>query len=175
MGAWERSAEREAGAYQYHGTSSVRVPISVLRVLIAISGLGCFDPECDDGILYHSATRHSILPYTIVGPYCLLLAAVGFSLGGLIVGSTTVFIIHKAKVDWFNEVRYPFVLCSQDDTRRTVYYRLSNGVSLIRADGGTKQTMMGSRPRIWVTMILLSFPFMSIGISTCAAAAGECL
>jgi len=118
---------------------------------------------------------NSILPYTIVGPYCVLLTAIGFSLGGLIVGSTTVFIIHKAKVDWFNEVRYPSVLCSQDDTRRTVYYRLSDVVSLIQADGDTKQTMMGSLPRIWVTMILLSFPSMSIGISTCAAAAGECL
>jgi len=117
----------------------------------------------------------SILPYTKVGPYCVLLTSIGFSLGGLIVGSTTVFIIHKAKVDWLNEVRYTSILCSQDDTRRTACYHLSNAVSLIQADGGTKQTMMGSRPRILVTMILLSFPFVSIGISTCAAAAGECL
>ena len=110
----------------------------------------------------------------MVGPYCVLLTSVGLSLGGLIVGSTASFVIHKAKVDWFNEVRYLPLLDFQDDTWHTVYYRLSNVMSLIEADGGTKQTMMGSRFRIWVTMILLSFPFMSIGASTCAAAAGEC-
>ena len=48
-------------------------------------------------------------------------------------------------------------------------------MSLLEADGGSKQTMMGSRFRIWVTMFLLSFPFISIGASTCAAAASKCL
>ena len=88
-------------------------------------------------------------------------------------GSTATFVIHKAKVDWFNEVRYPSVLNFQDDTSRTVYYRLSNVVSLIEADGGIKQTMMGSRFRIWVTMALLSFPLIFVGTSTCAAVTGE--
>ena len=90
-------------------------------------------------------------------------------------GSATVFAIHKAKIDWFNEVCHPLARDPRDDTRRAVYYRPGNTVSLFEADGGVKQTMMGSRFRIWVTMILLSFPFLSIGASTCAAAAGECL
>ena len=52
----------------------------------------------------------------MVGPYCVLLASVGLSLGGLIVGSAASFVIHKAKVDWFNEVRYLSLLDPQDDT-----------------------------------------------------------
>jgi len=60
------------------------------------------------------------------------------------------------------------------DTRRIVYHCLSNLASLIaEADGGAKQTMMGSRSRIWATRILLSFPFVLIGASTCAVAVGE--
>ena len=42
------------------------------------------------------------------------------------------------------------------------------------ADRGAKQYMMGSRPRIWATMFLLSFPFIAIGVSATTAAAGEC-
>jgi hypothetical protein len=117
----------------------------------------------------------SILPYTTPSAYYVLSASVALSLGGLIVGSAAVFAFHKARVDWFQEVRYPSIPDFQVDTRRTVYYRLSNAVFLIEADGGAKQTMMGSRPRIWATMILLSFPFVSVGASTCTAAAGECL
>ena len=60
----------------------------------------------------------------MTGPYCVLLVSVGLSLGGLVVGSTAAFVIHKAKVDWFNEVRYSSILYFQDDTRRTVYCRL---------------------------------------------------
>ena len=59
---------------------------------------------------------NSILPYTRVGPYCVLLASVGLSLGGLIVGSAAVFAIHKAKVDWFNEVCHPPARDPRDDT-----------------------------------------------------------
>ena len=57
-----------------------------------------------------------MLPFTRVGPYCVLLTSVGLSFGGLIVGSAAVFAIHKAKVDWFNEVRHPPVRDFQDDT-----------------------------------------------------------
>jgi len=35
-----------------------------------------------------------------------------------------------------------------------------------------RETMMGSRFRIWVTTILLSFPFLSVGAATCTAASG---
>jgi len=78
----------------------------------------------------------AILPYTMTAPYCVLLVSVALALGALIVGSSAVFVIHKAKVEWFNE------------------------------------TMMSSRTRIWGTMLLLSFPFLSVGASTCTAAAG---
>ena len=32
---------------------------------------------------------------------------------------------------------------------------------------------MGTRARIWVTMILLAYPFLSIGASACSFTAGE--
>ncbi|KAF9644700.1 hypothetical protein BDM02DRAFT_881171 [Thelephora ganbajun] len=32
--------------------------------------------------------------------------------------------------------------------------------------------MMGTRARIWLTMILLGYPFWAIGVSTCSFAAG---
>ena len=32
---------------------------------------------------------------------------------------------------------------------------------------------MGTRARIWLTMILLGYPFLAIGASTCSFAAGE--
>ena len=78
---------------------------------------------------------NGILLYADPAPYCLFLVAISFTLGGLIVGTSATFIIHRAKAEWFNEVRYPSVLCSQGDTRRTVYYRLSNPAPLIQADG----------------------------------------
>jgi hypothetical protein len=92
------------------------------------------------------------------------------------VGSAAAFTFHKARVEWFHEVRYPSIPDFQDDTRRTVYYRLSNVVFLIEeTDGGAKQTMMSSRPRICATMILLSFPFLSAGAATISGACGKCL
>ena len=33
--------------------------------------------------------------------------------------------------------------------------------------------MMGTRARFWVTMVLLAYPFLTIGASTCCFAAGE--
>ncbi|KAF9778707.1 hypothetical protein BJ322DRAFT_484964 [Thelephora terrestris] len=44
-----------------------------------------------------------ILPYTNTGPYCVLLTSIGLSLGGLIVGSATAFVIHKSRAEWFRE------------------------------------------------------------------------
>ena len=41
------------------------------------------------------------------------------------------------------------------------------------ADGRAEQTMMGSRPRIWATMFMISFPVLSIALSTYSVAAGE--
>jgi hypothetical protein len=51
---------------------------------------------------------NSILPYTKTGPYVVFLVSIGLSLGGLIVGSASVFAIHKAHVRWFNEVSASF-------------------------------------------------------------------
>ncbi|KAF9644011.1 hypothetical protein BDM02DRAFT_3103586, partial [Thelephora ganbajun] len=70
-----------------------------------------------------------LLPYTMTVPYCFLMVAMSLTTGGLIVGSTTVFIVHKANPVWFREVT------------------------------------MGSRGRIWITMTVLSIPFITIGMS----------
>ena len=48
-----------------------------------------------------------LVPYTKEGPFCALMTSVALSLGGLVVGSTAAFMIHKAHLQWFNEVRYP--------------------------------------------------------------------
>ena len=77
---------------------------------------------------------NGILPYTDPVPYCIFLVAISFTIACLVIGTSATFIIHRAKAEWFNEVRYPSILCSQGDTRRTVYYRLSNPTSLIQAD-----------------------------------------
>jgi len=42
----------------------------------------------------------------MTGPYCVLFVSIALALGGLIVGSTIVFVVHKSKVQWFQEVRY---------------------------------------------------------------------
>lgn len=64
-----------------------------------------------------SGNAARILPYTAEGPYCVLLTSVALAIGALIMGSTAVFIIHKAKVQWFHEVSYPSVLNCRDDVR----------------------------------------------------------
>ncbi|KAF9644009.1 hypothetical protein BDM02DRAFT_1246970 [Thelephora ganbajun] len=45
-----------------------------------------------------------LLPYTKTVPYCFLMVAMHLTIGGLIIGSTAVFIIHKASPVWFREV-----------------------------------------------------------------------
>ena len=68
-----------------------------------------------------------------MGPYCVLLVSIGLSLGGLIVGSTAVFIMHKANVKWYYEVRHLFVLDCQGDTAicpRFIHYHLGSTVLL---------------------------------------------
>ena len=42
-----------------------------------------------------------------------------------------------------------------------------------KVDGGVKQTMMGSRLRVWATMILFSLPFLFLAISVHLFALGE--
>lgn len=57
------------------------------------------------------------MPYTKIGPYCIIFVSVGLALGGLIVGSAAVFVIHKCTARWFRRVRYLFVLELRDDMR----------------------------------------------------------
>lgn len=78
----------------------------------------------------------TIFPYTRKDAYLLFLSSLGFSFGGLIVGSAAVFVIAKASAEWF---------CDK---------------------------MMRTRGRIWATMFILSYPFISIGLATlCFASA----
>ena len=92
-------------------------------------------------------------------------------------GSAAAFAIHKAKVEWFQEVRHPPVFEQACGTPPAFFFICCHLCSTLRrtevADECVEQTMMSSRPRIWSTMILLSFPFLSVGASTCLAAAGE--
>lgn len=92
------------------------------------------------------------------------LVSINLSLGGLILGSTVVFATHKLTAQWFNEVRTPVRHCPSNPNR------LAEGT-----DGDAKQAMMGSRLRIWTSMIVLSYPFMAAAISTYSTVVGECL
>ena len=57
---------------------------------------------------------------------------------------------------------------------RFVHHSRAGTVPVIEiADRGVKQTTMGSRPRVWTTIMILSFPFLAVGVSTCTAAAGK--
>jgi len=134
-------------------------------LLTAVAAFCTTEPPANSGVL----------PYTKIVPYCVFLASISFSVGGLILGSLTVFIIHNATLEWYHEVRYPPTLVSRDAARCIVCYRFSGAKSLVEdADGCVEQTMMSSQPRIWATMIIASFPYLSITASTYSAAAGEC-
>ena len=84
-----------------------------------------------------------------------MLLAFAFSFAGLIVGSTIVVVIAKAQCGWFCNV-----------SRQSILSAWSYG-------GFPGQVMLGTRTRIWLTMILLGYPFWAIGASTCSLAAGD--
>ena len=115
------------------------------------------------------------IPYSRTLPYCVLLTSVIFSIAGLIVGVSCAFIINRSSSKWVREVRYPSVLDCRDGMRCTVYYHLSSAVLLVEdTDRDAKQYLAGSRPRIWATMFMLSFPFIAVAVAATSAAAGEC-
>ena len=117
-----------------------------------------------------------MLPYTNPAAYCFFLVSVAFSFSGLLIGSLASLIIHKCTAEWFRKVRYPSVLGCPGDRRCTVYYHLSSPVFHIEeADRYAEQVMMGSRFRIWITMLLLSAPLAALTVATTSAGVGECL
>ena len=44
------------------------------------------------------------LPFTNTVPYCFLLAAMGLSFTGFVIGSSVVFVVHRIELEWFLEV-----------------------------------------------------------------------
>ena len=97
------------------------------------------------------APRGSIFyPYMKEGPTCLLLLAFAFSFAGLIVGSMIVVVIRKAQCGWFCNVSCVF-FCRHWEWPSHI--------------GFAGWVMLGTRARIWLTMILLGYPFWAIGAS----------
>lgn len=94
-------------------------------------------------------------------PYCFILGSALTGYISVAVGSAAVFVLHDARAQWFKEVRR-FFICPGGTFRRAW-----------KVNGGVKQTMMGSRLRVWATMILFSFPFMFLAISIHLFALGE--
>ena len=100
--------------------------MSVLPVFTPVTGLGWFTPFCNDRLCTTDPPGDGkTLPYTKVGPYCVLLSSIALSLGGLIVGSAASFVIPKAKVKWFHKVRCPSVLNCQYAIPCAVFHLLS--------------------------------------------------
>ena len=85
-----------------------------------------------------------------------------------------VFVIHKSTPGWFCKVRNLSVRGCRDDMWRPAQYRLGGTVTNIGVSDCVTQTMMGSWPRIWATMLLLAYPFLAAGAATCTALAGKC-
>jgi len=56
----------------------------------------------------------------MIGPYCVIFVSVGLALGGLIVGSAAVFVIHKCTAQWFRRVRHLSVRDRRDDVWRAI-------------------------------------------------------
>lgn len=128
---WERCYEDCPDEVWEHFRDELRERMEHINVVagLLISAMAAFcttDPPADA----------RLLPYTNTASYCAIFLSVNLALGGLVVGSTTAFVIHKASAKWFHEA------------------------------------MMGSQPRICATMVLLSYPFLSVGASTCVAATG---
>ena len=79
-----------------------------------------------------------ILPYTQTGAYIVLLVSIGFSIGGLIVGSAAVFVIHKSTAEWFRKVRHLSIRGCRDDMWQSVHYRLGGTVPIVEVADGIK-------------------------------------
>ena len=106
----------------------------------------------------YGADMVKIVPYGDPSPYIIMATSVTFALGALIVGSGAVFIIHCAKPDWFREVRHPAPVFPP---------------ALWKAEWNIKQKMMGSRFRLWATLVMLSLPCISLAFSIGSAVIGE--
>ena len=110
------------------------------------------------------APGNLILPYTDRAPYLSFIWSIGFCVGGLIAGSSIVFLISGAKAEWFRKVRTP------------IRHYPSGPICFIEVtDGDAKQIMMSSPFRIWRTIIGLSLPYIAAVVSTSTALVGKCL
>ena len=99
-----------------------------------------------------------MLPYGDPIPYFIVATSVSLALGGLIVGSAAVFIIHCANPEWFRKVRHLVHVFPP---------------TIGKAEWSIKQRMMSSRFRVWATLLMLSVPCLSLICSIGSAAIGE--
>jgi hypothetical protein len=98
----------------------------------------------------------NLLNYNIRGVYALTLLAYALLLGGLVVGSSITFVLSKCTSKWFVRV------CISNDS-----YVFA--ILIIKY----RQTHLGSKPRALGTVMLLAYPFISVGGGTVAILLGK--
>lgn len=103
----------------------------------------------------YGAGMVTILPYGKPLPYFFSVLSVATGLEGLIAGATAVFAMQCANPMWFHKVRHPVHVFPHE------------------AQWSIKQQMMGSRPRIWATLVILASPFIALILSIGFTTVGE--
>ena len=101
--------------------------------------------------------RASVVNYTLRGPYYCFFGSFGLLLGGIIVASSITLVLGQITPEWAEHVRpnnpsAAVIHCGFTETRLKVLY--------------------SSRPRMFWGLIMLSYPFFSIGIATLLLAFG---
>ena len=99
-----------------------------------------------------------MLPYGNPIPYFIIATSVSLALGGLIVGSATVFIIHCTNPKWFRKVRHLVHIFPP---------------TIGKAEWSIKQRMMSLRFHVWATLLMLSIPCLSLMCLIGCAGVGE--
>jgi len=98
--------------------------------------------------------RVSIVNFILRGPYICILSAFGLLIGGIITASGTVLVVTKSTPDWSQSVR-----CN------------SRSAHCLLSEVGF-QVLFGNRARVYSVPIMLSYPFVAIGIATVLLAFG---
>ncbi|KAJ6532533.1 hypothetical protein B0H19DRAFT_965734 [Mycena capillaripes] len=98
--------------------------------------------------------RSATADYTLRGPYICMLSAAGMLIGGIIVTAVSFLVLTKARPNWAERV------CPQSHT--FLHHFLSTPF----------RVLYGGRFHVWSTLILGSYPIVSIGAATILLASG---
>lgn len=105
----------------------------------------------------------AMFDYNQRGPYICLLACFGLTLGNLIVGSALSYGLSLATPTWYREV---------STLKRALFALLTMLTDVVLSPSHGNKTFLGSPSRICCTLVLLSYPFLSIGMATSVGALG---